>query len=93
MKGVYMAKEKNNDKSAFYYLKETYKYGKEKRIYLSMFIFGCIIYALINILSPFLGAQQILKLTNNLLDELFFVTLLLFGVEVLRNTVILHSTN
>ena len=83
-----MAKEKNKDKSAFYYLKETYKYGKEKRIYLSMFIFGCIIYALINILSPFLGAQQILKLTNNLLDELFFVTLLLFGVEVLRNTVI-----
>lgn len=83
-----MAKEKNNDKSAFYYLKETYKYGKEKRIYLSMFIFGCIIYALINILSPFLGAQQILKLTNNLLDELFFVTLLLFGIEVLRNTVI-----
>lgn len=83
-----MAKEKNNDKSAFYYLKETYKYGKEKRIYLSMFIFGCIIYALINILSPFLGAQQILKLTNNLLDELFFVTLLLFGIEVLRNTVV-----
>ena len=83
-----MAKEKNKDKSAFYYLKETYKYGKEKRIYLSMFIFGCIIYALINILSPFLGAQQILKLTNNLLDELFFVTLLLFGIEVLRNTVI-----
>ena len=83
-----MTKEKNKDKSAFYYLKETYKYGKEKRIYLSMFIFGCIIYALINILSPFLGAQQILKLTNNLLDELFFVTLLLFGIEVLRNTVI-----
>ena len=83
-----MAKEKNKDKSAFYYLKETYKYGKEKRIYLSMFIFGCIIYALINILSPFLGAQQILKLTNNLLDELFFVTLLLFGIEVLRNTVV-----
>lgn len=83
-----MAKEKNKDKSAFYYLKETYKYGKEKRIYLNMFIFGCIIYALINILSPFLGAQQILKLTNNLLDELFFVTLLLFGIEVLRNTVI-----
>ena len=83
-----MAKEKNKDKSTFYYLKETYKYGKEKRIYLSMFIFGCIIYALINILSPFLGAQQILKLTNNLLDELFFVTLLLFGIEVLRNTVV-----
>ena len=81
-------KEKNKDKSAFYYLKETYKYGKEKRIYLFMFILGCIIYALINIFSPLLGAQQILKLTNNLLDELFFVTLLLFGIEVLRNTVI-----
>ena len=38
-KGVYMAKEKekNKDKSAFYYLKETYKYGKEKRIYLLCF--------------------------------------------------------
>lgn len=68
-------------------LKLTWKYTKTQRIKILSFLILNIITIIIGIILPILSANQIIQLTNNSLEQLVYITLVVFGIEVLRNIV------
>ncbi len=77
--------EKKSLKGAWTYLKRTYKFARKDKKYLIYFLLGCIVYCGISILAPLLAAKQILALTNETFEQLFWISLLILGIELLRN--------
>ena len=55
--------------------------------YLFFFFLGCIVLCAIQIVAPIFTARQIIELTNEAWQQLFWVTLAILGIEVLRNFV------
>jgi len=77
--------EKKSLKGSWTYLKRTYKFAKKDKKYLIYFIGGCITYSIISILTPLLSAKQIVALTSETWQQLFYITLAILGIEILRN--------
>lgn len=69
-------------------LKKTWQYSKSQKGMLILYFIGSLILSVMGAITPILAAQQILKLSNNLLQELFYISLVIFGVEIVRNIVI-----
>ena len=80
-------KKKKDFKETWYYLKKTYPYAKKDKKYLFFFFLGCIVLCAIQIVAPIFTARQIIELTNEAWQQLFWVTLAILGIEVLRNFV------
>lgn len=77
--------EKKSLKGTWTYLKKTYTFAKKDKKYLIYFILGCILYSTISIIAPLLSAKQIIALTNETWKQLFLITLVILGIEILRN--------
>lgn len=75
-------KKKRNDldnlKKAFYYAK------KQKKVFILYFLAN-ILLAILGAILPLLSANQLLKLTNGLIQELLVISLVIFGAEILIN--------
>ena len=80
-------KKKRDFKETWYYLKKTYPYAKKDKKYLFFFFLGCIVLCAIQIIAPIFTARQIIELTNEAWQQLFWVTLAVLVVELSRNLV------
>ncbi len=74
-------------------LKRVYSYGKKYKINLICEIIGAIIATTIGILLPLLVAKQIIYLTNNIWQQVIFVSLIILMVTILEkaNSVFLRK--
>ncbi len=80
--------EEKNEKSfkeTWTYLKKAYKFSGKYKKYLLGFIVGSLVYSGISIVAPLLAARQIVSLTSELWEQLFYITLAILGIELLRN--------
>lgn len=68
----------NNIKKAFYYAK------KQKKEFILYFIAN-ILLAILGAIVPLLAANQLLKLTDGLLGDLFLISLVILGMEISVN--------
>lgn len=66
-------------------LKKSFKYAKKQKKEFILYFVANILLAVIGAVAPLLSAQQLLKLTNGLLEELLIVSLMVFAVEISRN--------
>lgn len=83
-----MEKEKKkNLQGTFKYLKRTYLYAKKEKKYLFYFLIGCILLSAISVLAPLLSAKQLVALTSNIWTQLFWITVAIFAIELLRNLI------
>lgn len=80
-----MKKIKIKNSETFQNLKKTWYYAKNQKKNLTLYFISSLLLSLIGAIIPVLAAQQILKLSNNLLGELFYVSLIILGTEILRN--------
>ncbi|MCH5167307.1 MAG: ABC transporter ATP-binding protein [Erysipelotrichales bacterium] len=78
--------EKIKFSSVFKYLKYTYKYAKEGKIYLFITFITSIILGAISVAVPIYNARQIVSLTDGDFPTLIRIVLIIFGLEILRNT-------
>ena len=78
-------KEKLDIKSTWINLKRTWKYAKSQKLRLFMLVISTITLCAIGAIVPMLSAQVLLKLTNNSLNELLTISLMVFGIEISRN--------
>ncbi|HOP65439.1 MAG TPA: ABC transporter ATP-binding protein [Bacilli bacterium] len=76
---------KNNE--TFKNLKQTWKYVKKNKKLLIIYIIGSLLLSVIGAVTPILAAQALLKISNNLLDQLIYIAIAIFVVEVFRNIV------
>ena len=71
----------------FNVLKKALPYAmKQKGIFIAYIILN-IILTVMGALVPLLSAQQLLKLTDGLLNDLFKVSLLILGMEIVMNVI------
>ena len=83
-----MEKEKNlHLKDTLRYLKKTYRYAKKDKKYLFFFLLTTILECVVIVVVPWLEARQILALTDNIWEQLFFISIAIFLVEIGRNFV------
>lgn len=72
-------------KEAISNIKKSLKYAKKQKKEFILYFGANIVLAIIGAIAPLVSAQQLLKLTNGLLSELFYFTLLVLIIEWLRN--------
>ena len=71
-----MEKEKNlHLKDTLRYLKKTYRYAKKDKKYLFFFLLTTILECVVIVVVPWLEARQILALTDNIWEQLFFISI------------------
>lgn len=68
----------------FRYIKYSYKYSKEGKLYLFIVFITNILLTIVSIVVPILSAQEIIKLTDGAWKELAIIALVLFGLEIFR---------
>lgn len=68
----------------FKYVKYSYKYSKEGKLYLFIVLITNILLTAVSIVVPILSAQEIIKLTDGAWKELAIIALTLFGLEIFR---------
>lgn len=68
-------------------LKFAWKYAKYQKSKIIGFIICNIINIIISVVAPIVSAQIIVKLTENMLRQVIYMALVLFGIEILRNCV------
>jgi ABC-type multidrug transport system fused ATPase/permease subunit len=69
------------------YLRKTWKYIKDEKKWIIIYIIANVFSIVINIVVPILSAKQIIALTNNAYKQLFLVALVVLLIECLRNLV------
>ena len=62
-------------------LKRVYQYGKKYGKNVFIFTFVSLIFVVINIISPIVGARQLVYLSTNIYDQLFYATLIILGID------------
>lgn len=75
----------NEDYKLIDNLKLSYKYAKKQKKEFILYFVANVILAIVGAIAPLLSAKQLLKLTDGLLDELIFFTVLVFIIEVTNN--------
>ena len=71
-------------KETFKNLKKVYQYGKEYNKNLIFFTVLSFAFVIVNVIYPIFTAKQITYLSTGLFTELAIVTLVVFGLELLR---------
>ncbi len=69
----------------FINISKTWQYAKGQKKRFVLYSFCSLILSVISAITPVLSAQQLLKLSNNLLSELLIIGLIVFIVEITRN--------
>lgn len=64
---------------------KTWQYAKTQKKSLIMYCISSFFLSVISAVTPVLIAQQLLKLSNNLLEELLVIGFIVFGIEITRN--------
>ena len=67
------------------YIKKTYKYAKDDKKYLIYFLIACIFFSIISVVAPLLSARRIVALTEELWEQLLYITVIIFVIEIGRN--------
>lgn len=67
-------------------IKKSYHYAKESKKNFIYYIIGSIILCVIGAIVPIFTARQILNISNGIWDELFYSSVALFLLEIIRNT-------
>ncbi len=81
-------------KELFRNIKKVYKYGKNNKFNLAMEIVGSLLSLAIGIGLPLLAANQIVKLTDNLWEQLIYISIIIFAVNILHKfTIVLIRKN
>jgi len=78
-------KKREDRKQMIKNLKKAYQYAKYNKKEFFLYFFFNIVLAIIGAIAPLISAQQLLKLSNNLLEELISLSLLVLIIEVTRN--------
>ena len=68
-------------------LKKTWKYTEGQRVYIAIISVISVIYVAIGVVVPLLSAKAIVELTNNQLEQLVYISLVLLGVEFSRDLI------
>lgn len=68
-------------------LKFAWQYTKRQKLKIFSFIFINIITIVIGVFLPILSAKQIVELTNNSFEQLVLITLVILGIEWIRNII------
>lgn len=76
---------KTPNRSVWKNLKATYKYAKNGKKYLILFLVGNIIMTIISIIIPIIIAKRLVLLTSGLFQKLLGLVVLVFVIEILRN--------
>ncbi len=66
-------------------IKKTWVYTKKHKKPLIIYIIGSLFLSAIGAVTPILGAQALLKISNNLLNQLISIALIIFAIEIFRN--------
>jgi len=74
---------KNNE--TFINLKKSWAYTKKQKKQFTVFLIGSLVLSAIGAVVPILGAQALLKITGNLLNQLIYIALAIFAIEIFRN--------
>ena len=74
-------------------LKRTWPYVKDNKKYIIKFILLSIIEIIISIVAPILSAKIIVDLTNQAFTQLILIAIVIFIIEILRNTVHYFTNN
>lgn len=82
-----MSKLKDDIKETKNNLKMSWQFIKNKKKSLILMAILSIILSAISVVAPILSAKLLLKLTNGLLEELIYIALFIFIVEICRNIV------
>lgn len=78
--------QKKEKWETFRNIKKSYSFAKDSKKNFIFYLIGTIFLCIVGAIVPIFGAKQILNLSNNLLDELLYASLFVFGLEILRNT-------
>ncbi len=78
-------KKKEDRKQMIKNLKKAYQYAKYNKKEFFLYFFFNIVLAIIGAIAPLISAQQLLRLTNNLLEELISLSVLVLIIELTRN--------
>ena len=73
-------------KELIHNLKETWKYTKGERRYIAIITIISFIYIATSVIVPILSAKQIIELTNNQLEQLLYISIVLLVLELFRGT-------
>lgn len=84
-RGEKMKKEKIND--TIQNMKYAWNFAKKEKKYLFLYGVTLAVFSAMSIVVPIYMAQQLLYLTNGILDQLLFVGFIIFGIEIIRNIV------
>ncbi len=76
-------------RNLFINIKKVYKYGKNNKFNLAMEVIGSLLSLAIGIGLPLLAANQIVELTDNLWEQLIYISLIIFTVNILHKFTIL----
>ena len=79
--------KKINLKETLTAFKKTWKYAKNYKKYLFLFIILSILMVGIGIITPLLSAKLLLNMTNSLLNKVIFVAGMILFVELFRNLI------
>lgn len=66
-------------------LKKVYKYGRKYRKHLIICTLCSIFFIIMNVILPILGSRQLLYLTDNKFEELFYATMLILIIMIITN--------
>ena len=75
------------NRGVFRNLKSTYKYAKNGKKYLSLFLLINIILMVISVLTPVLAAKRLVALTDGMFEKLLSLVILIFIIEIFRNII------
>lgn len=75
----------DNLKNILINFKKTWKFVKEDKKYIILFLIFSLVLCGISVITPFLSAKMLLYLTDGLFKELLTITIIVLIVELIRN--------
>lgn len=73
------------EKDTLINLKKSWVYVKKNKKQLIIFLVFSLFLSVFGAITPILTAQALLKISNNLLDQLIYIALIIFLIEIVRN--------
>lgn len=78
-------KNKRDKNTSLVNLKKSFQYAKKQKKEFILYFISNIFLAIIGAIAPLLSANQLLKLTDGVLNQLLIISLVILGVELSRN--------
>ena len=68
-------------------IKQLWRFLKDQKVRMILVVIINIMFTIVSIVMPILGAKQILALTNNQLHQLVVVACIVFAIEIFRTII------